>query len=186
MEKSETMMMTAEIIAAAKAVSEPSLHPWIDLVALTCDFGVSTDDDDAVEILRSVAQSDAEEADWVLPAEQERLDVEHEATEFEVYCAADAAFSADCRRLEAFLEDLDGWDLYGLYYSRSSNSAYYTIQRTNDDYGLTLTIRLSDHPASEWGGWNELTGDYHGRADVEVLVGEDITGVVAAAIAAVE
>jgi hypothetical protein len=61
--------------------------------------------------------------------------------------------------------------------SASSASRYYLAVDADDD-GVYVTVRISDHDAGEFGGYDERTGYAHGREEYELLhtaTAEDIS-----------
>lgn len=162
-------MTNDEIIRAAKEASEPALHAWIDYTWDTCRDSI-VDEGAPVQTLIDWAQTDAENEDWELPADREQREKAETETQHEAWLAAKQAIEEAVEKVKTLIGGLNNLEISEVYESASSHSTYLTVVLTASEYGESIELRISDHPAPEYGGFDPERQERRGRADFEVII----------------
>lgn len=157
-----------EAYAEALRSASPEIRPFVQDLA---DGDWLRGDDRSVEEmvgdLLEVAESDRQR-DKETRGEEELAEIESEAAQADY----EARYDTMEQGIAAVRAALDGspWSVLDCNYSRSSFSRYLTLSREADQYGETITLRLSDHVAPEFGGFNPETQERSGRPDIDLVL----------------
>lgn len=153
-----TNTIRAIIRRAAIAVRPAAAETVADLI--------ESYDDESIRDLARHAREFVEE----LVAECDEIEAERrrEAEEDAELAAQAAAWQANRERLDSICDAIDA--ALGLnreaWYVAHTGSRYTTYR--------TIEIRVSDHEAPTWGGYNPATGERYGNADVEFLAADGV------------
>jgi len=150
-----------ELAIRSKELAPHYLSEAIDYVVAT--FDEASLGDMTPEDLIELAQRELEER------KAEEVQREQQREEFSGWEAVRIRIESAARMIVDEIEK-QGWEIQDIYQSQSSHSRYITISHPDDPFGERREIRISDHAAPEYGGFNPETQERMGSASIELIV----------------